>query len=389
MSFATVPLEHGLGLTEERTVPPAPRWLNRGRVPCLDGLRAVAILLVLMAHASKTHGFPFADDLRTAMAQGGVGVQVFFVISGFLITLLLLRERQKTGEISVYRFYQRRCLRILPAYIAFLLALAGLTLVGTVDLGGREWLGALTYTVNWIHEPDWKIGHLWSLSLEEHFYLLWPLLLWLSPRWARGFAWACIVVMPVARLVFWMCWQDTVPVEFCTLTRLDGIAVGCVLAFLVQHPRWRGVGLWATRRAAWLGPLAILVLASSMVLSLRWYHFHLLLGYSFNAAAIAVLIWLCITREKGPLGRVLESRPLLLLGTLSYSIYLWQQVFLNPHNPGWVCRWPVNLGFAFLAAAASYVFIEAPFLRLKERAEAAPLARAPASAGQLLLGKDA
>jgi len=369
--------------------PAGPRWLGRGRVPCLDGLRAVAIVLVLAAHASKTHGFPGSAEVRKALAEGGIGVDLFFVISGFLITLLLLRERQKTGDISTYRFYQRRCLRILPAYVAYLLVLAGLTLLGMVDLGQRDWLAALTYTVNWIRHPDWQVGHLWSLSLEEHFYLLWPLLLWLGPRCAWRFAWACVLGMPVARLVLWLQWREGVPVESCTLTRLDTIAAGCVLALLAWQPRGRRLGAWVTRSAAWLGPLAVLVLASSMVLSLHWYRYRLLLGYSLNGIAIAVLVWVCISREKGLLGRWLEARPLVLLGTLSYSVYLWQQLFLNPSSSDWACRWPMNLVFVFLTAGASYWCIEAPFLRLKERLEGTAPSRSPAMAGPLLLGKDA
>jgi len=374
---------------EDMPVPTGPNWLTRGRVPCLDGLRAVAIVLVLVAHASKTHGFPGSSEVRKVLAEGGLGVELFFVISGFLITLLLLRERQKTGEISTYGFYQRRCLRILPAYFAYLLALAGLTLLGMVDLGRRDWLGALTYTVNWIHHPDWEVGHLWSLSLEEHFYLIWPLLMWLGSRWAFAFAGACILGMPVARLVLWLQWPDGVPVETCTFTRLDTIAVGCLLALVAWQPRWRGLGAWMTRSAAWLAPLAVVVLVSSMGLSLHWYRFRLLFGYSLNGLALAVLVWVCISRPKGLLGRLLEARPLVLLGTLSYGVYLWQQHFLDPRGSGWATHWPLNLVFVFLTAAASYWLIEAPFLRLKERVGTTGTSRVPNSARPLLLGKDA
>lgn len=366
-----------------------PRWLSRGRVPCLDGLRAVAILLVLLAHAGKTQGFPFSAQVHKAMEQGGIGVDVFFVVSGFLITLLLLREQQKAGRISAYRFYQRRCLRILPAYVAYLVVLTGMACFALVNLRGSDWWGALTYTVNWRVDPHWEVGHIWSLSLEEHFYLLWPLLFLLGGRWAWRFAWACIVLMPLTRLLMWAWWTDAAPVETSTLTRLDTIAVGCVLAFLVGQPRWRGLAAWTARSATWLGPATVLVLITSMVFSWQWYRFRLLFGFSLNAAAIGVLIWLCITRPPGLLRRVLDSRPFVMVGTLSYSIYLWQQLFLDPYSAGWVCRWPVNLVFAFLAAAASYLLIEAPFLRLKDRLPAAGPSPRPQQARPLLVGKDA
>jgi peptidoglycan/LPS O-acetylase OafA/YrhL len=313
-------------------------------------------------------------------------VDVFFVVSGFLITLLLLRERQKTGEVSASGFYRRRCLRILPAYVTFVLVLAALAAVDFVRLRDQDWCGALTYTVNWFDDPSWEVGHIWSLSLEEHFYLLWPLLFLLGPRWAWRFAWICIAAMPLTRLLMWMNWKEAAPVETSTLTRLDTIAVGCVLAFLAWQPRGRRLGAWAARSTAWLGPVAVLTLITSIACSLCWYRFRLLVGISLNAAAIAVLIWLCITQKEGVLRRLLESRPLVTLGTLSYSVYLWQQLFLNPYSTVWVCRWPLNLTCVFLAATASYLIVERPFLRLKERT---PVPAQPSQVSPVLVGKDA
>jgi peptidoglycan/LPS O-acetylase OafA/YrhL len=349
----------------------------------------VAIVLVLLAHGVKTNGFPLADELRDVLVQGGIGVDLFFVISGFLITLLLLREQKKTGGISIAAFYRRRCLRILPAYSAVLLVLAGLALAGVVSIAAIDWLAALTYTTNWLTEPGWATGHFWSLSLEEHFYLLWPLLFWRGPRWAWSFGLICILGMPVARLLLWTGGINNIPVETSTLTRLDGIAMGCVLALAVWHPRGRALGAWAARNAAWLAPVALVVLAGSVVLNMRWYRFRLLFGYSLNNLAIALLVWVCVTREQGRLGRVLQSRPLVILGTLSYSLYLWQQLFLDPGSSSWVCRWPVNMILVLATAAASYWLIECPFLRLKEGAGRTVSTWPPRAVGRLLLEKNA
>jgi peptidoglycan/LPS O-acetylase OafA/YrhL len=376
---------HGCGEREQEA---AENWLFRGRVPGLDGLRAVAIVLVLLAHGVKTHGFPFADQLHGLLAEGGLGVDLFFLISGFLITLLLLREQKKSGKISIPAFYSRRCLRILPAYVTVVVVLSGLVLFRVVSIGTSDWLAALTYTTNWLPDPGWVTGHFWSLSLEEHFYLLWPLLCWLGPRWAWGFGGVCIVGMPVARLVLWTSGFSAIPVETSTLTRLDGIATGCVLALLIWQPRGRALGAWTTRHAAWLAPLALAILVGSVILSVHWYRFHLLLGYSLNHLALAVLIWVCMT-SGGRLGQVLQSRPLVVLGTLSYSIYLWQQLFLNPDSSSWVCRWPVNVGLVLVTAAASYGVIERPFLRLKEGAGKTVSPWPPRAVGRLVLEKNA
>src|SRR5260370_10411253 len=105
----------------------APDWLFRGSVPCLDGLRAVSVILVILYHAIKTHGFPSSPIIEGVLGQGAIGVDFFFAISGFLITLLLLREWAKTGSVSLKGFYTRRALRIAPAYLLFMVALLTLT----------------------------------------------------------------------------------------------------------------------------------------------------------------------------------------------------------------------------------------------------------------------
>lgn len=156
---------------------PRPDWVEKGRIPCLDGLRAISILLVLGFHASGTEGFPSSEWLRSLLRHGGVGVDVFFVISGFLITLLLFREQDRTGRISLCKFYIRRSLRILPAMFAYLAFVALLQAMGIASLSTIDWVVALTYTANFhgtFSHSAQPIEHLWSLSVEEHFYLIWP-----------------------------------------------------------------------------------------------------------------------------------------------------------------------------------------------------------------------
>ena len=154
-----------------------PAWLSRGRIPSLDGVRAIAILLVLYAHAD----IPGHSAFMLAAIKGRcgfLGVQLFFVLSGFLITALMLRERERTGGVSRAGFYMRRALRILPAYIAYLAVVAIMPPMADHRLTRSDWLSALTYTVNFHPLPlPMAISHAWSLSVEEHFYLLWPLVL--------------------------------------------------------------------------------------------------------------------------------------------------------------------------------------------------------------------
>src|SRR5262249_25513818 len=206
-------------------------WLDRGRIPCLDGLRALAILLVIYAHGHYPGDrLPFVPMLKGRC--GFLGVQIFFVLSGFLIPTLMLREVQRTGRVHLGHFYLRRALRIIPVYATYLILLAILDACGIVRLGGQQWLAAATYTVNFLPRPlPWAMSHLWSLCVEEHFYLLWPLLMTLlPPRWCVRAIPACLVLAFLARWIL-LAVSDA-PIDLLTFTRIDDIAVGCGLAYL-------------------------------------------------------------------------------------------------------------------------------------------------------------
>ena len=153
------------------------------RLPALDGVRALAVLLVMLSHSLWR--FPETAPWLPWLAQGALGVQLFFVLSGYLITTLLLRERDRTGRISLSSFYMRRARRILPAFLAYVAVIALLQALGLLNIPLRYYAYVLSQTWNyqvlWNPSVDptghWYFGHYWSLALEEQFYLLWPLLL--------------------------------------------------------------------------------------------------------------------------------------------------------------------------------------------------------------------
>lgn len=356
-----------------------PTWVKGGRIPCLDGLRALSILLVLLAHASQTHGFAAAPWFKALAHRGAIGVDVFFVVSGFLITLLMTREIARTGSVCLKGFYFRRLLRITPVYLLFLLTVLALTRTEFMRLEPRDWAGALTYTVNFLPEPSWEIGHLWSLSIEEQFYLLWPPLLLLAGLGrARVAVIAYLCIAPLLRLGVWaMAREHLAMVDAWTFTRCDSIAAGCLLALLAADPAWIGRLTLPRRKALGLGvgALALLILS---VAARSFTLYTIALGYTINALSIAALVWVCATHGQGRLGRVLNARPLVAIGLLSYSLYLWQQIFLNPHNASFACQWPLNVILALIAAVISYRLVELPFLRLKDRGARADAA-APAT----------
>lgn len=367
--------------------PDQPEWLWRGRVPCLDGLRGISILLVLAAHSARTRDFPLPAAVSQALTHvGALGVSMFFVISGFLITLLLTREYAQRGSISLRHFYLRRGFRIVPAYLAYLLVILVLSSGDHIRLTGKDWLIVLTYTGSIFPIHIWELVHTWSLAIEEQFYLIWPfLMVLLNRRQAGSIAAGCAVLTLLAR-VFCLRYCGGIEVDYFTLTRMDCIALGCLLAIAVTEP-----SLWKVRRflsqgGVWPGIFAAAGLALSFALAERevshlvlhdWpspafldviHYRYAIVANTVNALLICTIIWsFCRHRQSWP-GRLLETRPIVVLGVMSYSVYLWQQLFLNwSHKGWWVCQWPLNLLWVSLAATASYYLIESPFLRLKHR----------------------
>ncbi len=352
------------------------------RIPSLDGLRAVSIGLVLVQHLSGTAGFPIQDP-RSLMALGDVGylgVRTFFVISGFLITTLLLKEHEKTGTVSLGDFYVRRAFRIFPAMYAFVLVMLVVGALGAFRYLEHDAFHALTYTMNYHYQRSWELGHLWSLSVEEQFYLLWPALMLLAgPRWIGHVAGGMILLAPVMRVLAWYFapFRDDVIMEAYPCV-MDAIAAGSLLA--VIRPRLDAVA-WYQRFLR--SPLFLAVPVAVGLLNLEWrVGFDYTLGITLQVIGIAVVVDR-LTRVAGdPVHRLLNSRVMIWLGTLSYSLYLWQEPFLNPKGKGDINGWPINLVLAFACALASYHLVEKPFSSLREAwsGRRARLAAAKASA---------
>jgi peptidoglycan/LPS O-acetylase OafA/YrhL len=347
-----------------------PGWLDTGRIPGLDGLRAVAVGLVLLAHAHQTAGFPKSITLNWLGRIGPIGVEVFFVISGFLITTLIFRELDRTGKLDIRAFYWRRAVRILPAYIALLVAVGVLQWQGRADLQARDWAAALTYTMNFLSHPTWEVGHAWSLSIEEHFYLVWPLIMAIPLAQLGPFACiACIVGCPVLRWVVLLAFPEATPMaELWTFTRLDVIAFGCLLAIIYRSPVSRSrLNSFAGTPVG--GFAAFGLLCASLALSQFSAKFAVGVALTLNAACITALVWHVVRNDKSIVAKVLNWGPMIFVGTLSYSLYLWQQLFLNPHSDAFLCRFPQNISVAILAACGSYFLIEKPALQWRAATE--------------------
>ncbi|MEP6690691.1 MAG: acyltransferase [Gemmatimonadaceae bacterium] len=339
------------------------------RIPSLDGLRGISILVVLLGHLAGTAGFPATATalvLNRYVDVANLGVRVFFVISGFLITGLLVDEFHSRGSISLSRFYLRRTLRIFPAYYAFIAVVSVLSLAGVLGVTRGDIAHALTYTVNYSPDRSWAIGHLWSLAVEEQFYLLWPaLVLMLGLMRARRAAIAVMLAVPIIRVIEFTFVPQIRPIVGTSFeTMADALAVGCLLALMaaaLQERRWYR---WMIE-SRWAIPMLFVI---GVVASLR-VRPAFLIGLPLTHIAIALAVARCVAKPTGVVGAALNRPWLVYIGTLSYSIYLWQQLFLDRASSALTSRFPLNIIMVAVCALPSYYLVERPLLRWRPAIE--------------------
>ncbi len=309
---------------------------------------------------------------------GFIGVDLFFALSGFLITSLLLHERKTYGDIHLGAFWARRALRLAPALVvAVAFAIVASTYLGQ-ELRALWVAASLTYTSNFVIAfgdtyPIGLVSHTWSLAMEEQFYLLWPLILGAASRWGAravaGTAGVLSVLAVVLRFVYTASHtgdpQLWVRIYFGPDMRLDVIAGGCVAgALLGLGPSPSRAATRAIAVAAAVGTVALTAIALSV--PIREYARSPLLITVTSLSATAVVVG---AAKLPALARVLSTPPLVGLGKISYGLYL-VHVILFPlmmEQPLWM-RWFV----AIVLAAASYLWIEKPFLAFKGRFERKP-----------------
>lgn len=342
----------------------APQWVDRGRIPFLDGLRVLAIFMVIVSHyATGASGF------LAQVFNGHLGVTLFFVISGFLITLLLLREHQIFGRISLKGFYIRRMLRIFPAYYAYMFIGLILWGGGLIYVSAPYWVAGFTYTMCYMPSLNTAlhIEHSWSLAVEEHFYLLWPLLLtFISLSRAWKLALIYIIGMPLIRYGVWALHKEWLDIDFCSITQMSSIATGCVFAFIVRGEALIKVGLWVKRFPLSLLLSGVLLLLLSTV-ACRSGKYVIMAADPVNAMACCMVMSGLLYSNSKFLTALFNNKISIFLGALSYSLYLWQQPFANNNiGSGWPVFW--RLAAMLVCALLSFYFIEKPFLRMKEKA---------------------
>lgn len=348
------------------------------RIAGLDGLRALSVIAVVLTHAGVYQWLQVSTLLP--LMHGSTGVRVFFVLSGFLITRLMLQEHDRHGRVSYARFIMRRALRIFPLYVLFLSIVTALWFAGLWKGpgGGLAYAWAYAYNFAPVRLYDPVLGHTWSLAVEEHFYVLWPFVLAAFAarprRLLAGALLGALACLAAYSLLVRLLDPRQFFFERWTVVAAFSLLVGCLAAILERHrPDGAAVTLARSRVSPWL---AALLFAAPSLLSLSplWGERVLpqYLAASLQSVAVALLVlWLQHHPESTGVA-LLEWQPLKYVGTISYGIYIWQGFFLgtSPERPA-ESAWPpplwVGLPAIALVAPLSYHAFERPFLALKAR----------------------
>jgi peptidoglycan/LPS O-acetylase OafA/YrhL len=357
----------------------------------VDGCRGLSVLLVIVGHVV---GYRFALTDERSLPEiglsfglipsltsrifshvGDLGVDIFFVISGFLITTLLLKEERENHRVNIGAFYIRRVFRILPAFFVYLFALYVVRAHGFIKLENEAFVRSALFTCDFSDvKCSWWLGHTWSLAIEEQFYLAWPLLF------------VVFRTIRVPTLLATLLILIGVSTYNLVISGFESIALGALVA---ASPRVRNfLSRFATH---WSVSIAVVALLARPLLTGRLVglmpeslqvHFYALL-YAIVAGLVALVFFGTIAR-KGPLVPFVESRLIQKIGLFSYSIYLWQQLGTAPEV--WLetitgadvlyARYPIAASMFTIPAVASYFLIEKPFVRVgKALSDAASIER--------------
>lgn len=342
------------------------------RLPTLDGLRAIAVGIVMLSHMAHSAGAPHGLGLVSRLLSGEIGVQIFFTISGFIITHLLLREQAKNGRINLGAFWYRRALRILPPLLVLLAVLQALNFAGWLKVDAwSQWASLLFIRNHVMHTGGWFNGHLWSLSVEEQFYLAWPLVMVVAV--ARGgqlpFGWLIVATIVARGFLAWSGQLNLV--SYGLIGNVDALMLGCWGAWHLAGKATWPESVFGQVAKAW--PLMLLVV---MGLSFAKSSRYALPSQTLEPAVVGCLTIAIIRSHLQPIGtllfKVLNFGWMGSLGRMSYSLYLWQQLFLCPvgawqKDPGWLVRLPLNVACALGLGWLSYAAVEGVALRFRHR----------------------
>lgn len=363
---------HYLMLTQNPAVPihtptTVSDALSEKYYPSLNGLRGISIIMVVLMHLSLSGNYFYLT-----IFNGGLGVGIFFVLSGFLITTLCLKEQKQTGTLLLKDFYVRRLLRIFPVAYLYILVVFLLNYFYHSPAAWFQYAGAICYILNFSYfrknQNAPELNHMWSLAVEEQFYIIFPFILKKS---YKAFFWSIIFIVVILPLI--CCVQEMYkPLSNGVLyyfthyfIKFQSIAVGCLLSMLAFDKKLNFKWLLQYKLTGNL-------IAIFLILYLGFDQFYSVKSMFINLIISVLVAYIIITNiipSTDFIYKFLNNRFLSLLGVLSYSVYIWQQMFVFGSSkwPHWLVTYPSNLIFIIIVPCLSYFFYEKYFLKLKTR----------------------
>ena len=339
---------------------------SSGYLPTLDGWRALAVLGVIFGHAELAwRGMDVLPPWARYLIGGSStkGVQLFFAISGFLITSRLVEEWHGFGRISLKRFYVRRAFRILPPALTYLAILSILGMASVVALPRGSILSCLLFFRNYWTVQCTTTGHFWSLSIEEQFYLIWPGILVAAGLRRSKYAASAMILAIVAWRWIAFCqprirallhgdfWGRS---DIC----FDGLLAGCLVAVLLDSPLFRKYSAKCLTPRVVVGTILLILVTAGSTYTPA--------GRTLQSVLMPLIVVATVLNPGTRLGRFLENRALRWIGRLSYSLYIWQEIFLflGEKRMGW---YPLRFIGLLAVATLSFYFVERPMVKLGYR----------------------
>ena len=350
------------------------------RISTLDGLRAFSIIMVILAHAAPTIPSTISQNiLFHYLANSHLGVRIFFVISGYLITKLLLAERAVNGFVNIKQFYIKRAFRIFPVFYLYILVIIGIKVFFISDIFLEYLTPIFAGFYLWNYKqliymgiPDshggWFFGHFWTLAMEEQFYLIWPLIF---NKFKFDFLKKLVVIaicfMPILRILTYLLMPNSRgQIAMMLHTGGDTILIGCLGALMETTGTFTTILKFAQKKLTIIFALTFMLLLSPILASKFGGGYTLSLGISLNNLCIMLFIYYSIYTN-GIIYKLLSNKFLIQIGLISYSIYIWQQLFLNNIYQFWFNLFPQNIFIVFIIGFISYYCIEKPILSFRRK----------------------
>tara|TARA_R110002072_G_scaffold276051_1_gene437628 strand:- start:395641 stop:396747 length:1107 start_codon:yes stop_codon:yes gene_type:complete len=345
-------------------------------IPSLDGIRGLSCLFVILGHFSYLYapilvdrfGEVLGKTIAYSFGNQYTGVTFFFVLSGFLITNILIKEQEKTNDTDIKTFFLKRVFRIFPAYY-FYMGCILLWMIYNVpnSYTGQDIFAAASYLYNYASDKNpWHMGHFWSLAIEEQFYLIWPIVFLLSfKKLGKKIPLLIILISPLIRIATYYYFPDLRGrMSIMTHTRIDSLMFGCLMAYFYRADLFDKFNTMIKKyKLHLIGAIHILFLARLLQMKFAG-KYTMTIGYTIECFFMCCLI-IYLVMNKNIVSKFFNLPIMIHIGNLSYSLYLWHVPFawskLGSENL------MVRLVLVYVCALISYLLIEAPFMNLRSK----------------------